>query len=176
MHRVLLGGEGLWCTVHGWLISGRELYDQGGLVFILPKPGSDIKESKWIKTGIEFYQGSAYVSTVVKDRSADWSLAQTNIKNGKEVTLLVERHEKDDTLWIYAVDGENKAPLREVTWILSEDGDSEVWVGVYAARPMPGGDLEVKFEAFELQLLWEFLACVHKAIIANKNKYEKRRF
>jgi len=168
MHHVLSEGEGLWCTVHGWLIGGRALYDQGGLVFILPTPGSDIKESKWIKTGIEFYLGSAYVSTVVKDRSADWSLAQTNIKNGKEVTLLVERHEKDDTLWIYAVDGENKAPLREVTWILSEDGNSEVWVGVYAARPMPGDNLEVKFEAFELQLLWELRLVFIKQLLRAK--------
>jgi len=93
------------------------------------------------------------VSTVVKDRSADWSLAQTNIQNGNKVSLLVERHEKDDTLWVYAVDGEKKSPLREVTWILSEKGDSEVWVGVYAARPMPGEDLEVKFEGFGLELM-----------------------
>jgi uncharacterized protein len=143
--------------------SWSTLYDQGGLVFILPASSSaKPEERKWIKTGIEFYQGDAYVSTVACDRWADWSLINTGIKEGengeKYVELLIERKEGDDTFWVYVLDGEKKSPVREVTWVLSEKGeegsDREAWVGVYAATPtgMEEGsraELEVRFEGLE---------------------------
>jgi regulation of enolase protein 1 (concanavalin A-like superfamily) len=142
----------------------RELYDQGGLVFILPAEKGKEKERKWIKSGIEFYEGEAYVSTVACDRWADWSLVQTGIKNldsgEKEVTLEMERREKDATLWVYVVDGEKKVPVREVTWALSDidrngDGGEKVcWVGVYAATPTVGegrSELEVRFEGLKYE-------------------------
>ena len=78
---------------------------------------------------------------------------QAGIKHGNEVTLLAERHEVEGTLWLYVVDGEKKFPLRECTWILSEGGEKEFWVGVYAARPTKGEALEVKFKGWELQVL-----------------------
>ena len=68
------------------------LYDQGGVLFALPKEG-DVKEGKWIKTGIEFYDGEPFVGTVAKDRWADWSLTPVGIQDmgsgRKGVTLEV---------------------------------------------------------------------------------------
>jgi regulation of enolase protein 1 (concanavalin A-like superfamily) len=132
------------------------LYDQGGLVFILrdgKDSGSADEDLKWIKTGIEFYQGEAYVSTVVADRWADWSLVQAGIRDGKAVTLELERDGKEGTLWIYVVDGEKRIPVREVTWILSEAAETEVWIGVYTATPNADGKaLEVQFSGWELEV------------------------
>ena len=50
-------------------------------------------------------------------------------------------------------DGE-KRPAREVTWafIDDEDGDGEVWVGVYAARPAEvGTDLQIYFSELAVE-------------------------
>lgn len=128
------------------------LYDQGGLVFVLPS-SVEGQAGKWIKTGVEFYNGEAFVSTVVKDRWADWSLAQAGVKGGNEVTLEMMREK--DTMWIYAVDGEKRIPLREVTWVLSEE-EQEVWVGVYSATPTTErngrGKLVVEFRDWELDV------------------------
>jgi uncharacterized protein len=130
------------------------LYDQGGLAFVLQdkKVATGNKDQRWVKTGVEFYQGEAYVSTVGADRWADWSLVQVGIKEGKTVTLEMEGD--GDTLWIYVVDGEKRVPIREVTWILGAgEADVVVWVGVYAASPKPDGNvLEVKFEGWELEV------------------------
>ncbi len=115
--------------------------------------GSADEDLKWIKTGIEFYQGEAYVSTVVADRWADWSLVQAGIRDGKAVTLELERDGKEGTLWIYVVDGEKRIPVREVTWILSEAAETEVWIGVYTATPNADGKaLEVQFSGWELEV------------------------
>lgn len=111
------------------------------------------EDLKWVKTGIEFYQEEVYVGTVGADQWADWSLLQVGIKDGKTVTLEMERDPEADTLWIYVVDGARRHPIREVTWILSES-DVQVWVGVYAASPKPDGKkLEVKFEGWELDFV-----------------------
>ncbi|KFY74360.1 hypothetical protein V499_05622 [Pseudogymnoascus sp. VKM F-103] len=130
------------------------LYDQGGLVFILPS-SVEGQAGKWIKTGVEFYSDEVYVSTVVKDSWADWSLVQAGIKDGKVVTLEMERDAKEGTLWIYVIDGEKRIPLREVTWVLSGK-EQEVWVGVYAATPTTErgdrGKLVVEFKDWELEV------------------------
>lgn len=42
------------------------------------------------------------------------------MKNGNEVTLEMERDGKEETLWIYVIDGEERIPIREVTWVLNE--------------------------------------------------------
>jgi regulation of enolase protein 1 (concanavalin A-like superfamily) len=74
------------------------------------------------------------------------------IKQGKMVTLEMERDAKADTLWVYVIDGKRRHPIREVTWILSEP-DVQAWVGVYAASPKPDKEeLEVKFEGWELEI------------------------
>jgi uncharacterized protein len=129
------------------------LYDQGGLVLVLQDPSiSSNKDQRWVKTGIEFYQGEVFVGTVGADRWSDWSLVQVGIKEGKAVTLEMEGN--GDTLWIYVVDGEKRIPIREVPWILSAEGkDVKAWVGVYAASPKPDGkELKVGFQGWELDL------------------------
>ena len=135
-------------------------------MFILPSEvegegvtGESIgKSSKWIKTGIEFYNGQPLVGTVARDEWADWSLYPNGIVDvdgGRQgVEILIERAEKDDTFWVFVVgEGGVKLPIREVTWVLSEKpGEREVWVGVYAATPNPakeGEELEVLFEGLE---------------------------
>jgi regulation of enolase protein 1 (concanavalin A-like superfamily) len=153
-------------------ISGNwsRLYDQGGLAIVLQDPKITLHtDKKWVKTGIEFYQEEVYVGTVAADRWADWSLLQVGIKQGKMVTLEMERDAKADTLWVYVIDGKRRHPIREVTWILSEP-DVQAWVGVYAASPKPPDreaspkqdreaspkpdreELEVKFEGWELEI------------------------
>lgn len=85
---------------------------------------------------------------------------QAGIVDKKEVTLEMERNEVEKTLWIYVVVAskesvkEDRIPLREVTWILSEE-DQDLLVGVYAAKPTAGGngDLIVKFRGWELETL-----------------------
>lgn len=131
-----------------------KLYDQGGLVFVLPVAGVESSDQKWIKTGIEFYAGVPYVSTVAADRWADWSLVQAGIYDGK-VTLEMERKKDDDTLWIFIIDGEKKIPIREITWALSESTVQDCWVGVYAATPTvtkENGALDVQFEGWDLEV------------------------
>ncbi|KAH7312818.1 hypothetical protein BKA65DRAFT_147379 [Rhexocercosporidium sp. MPI-PUGE-AT-0058] len=151
------------------------LYDQGGLVFVLPSEdqGAGVegieKTSKWVKTGVEFVEGRAWVSTVGCDRWADWSLTDAGIvdvpgdEKRKTVTLEMERNRVEGTFWIYVIGGDGKRiPLRENTWILSPEGnggspDREAWVGVFAATPiMEGRDkdgaLSVEFKDWELEL------------------------
>ena len=142
-------------------------FDQGGLLLVLPphKPTKDGEEKdwdrhnrRWIKTGIEVFEGRPNVSTVACDRWADWSLAplpSTTSESHKatvEITREVENGEKTSTLWVHYVDLESgeKRPLREVAWAFEDDsGDCEI--GVYTAKPTkdqedPANELDVCFE------------------------------
>ncbi|ULR42764.1 DUF1349 domain-containing protein [Rhizobium sp. K102] len=47
----------------------RTLYDQAGLMVRLD-------ETRWVKTGVEFTDGEAFLSTVVTDGRSDWSVSQ----------------------------------------------------------------------------------------------------
>ena len=47
----------------------RTLYDQAGLMV-------RIDERRWLKTGVEFTDGEAFLSTVVTDDRSDWSVSQ----------------------------------------------------------------------------------------------------
>lgn len=119
-------------------------YDQGGLIFVLNS--RDGGPRKWIKTGIEFYNGKPHLSTVAKDRWADWSLLPVPSK-GLGATLEVVREPETNSLWVYLIEGIQKSPLREVTWVFEEEANvQDFWVGVYAARPLSEeGDLVVNF-------------------------------
>lgn len=132
----------------------QTLYDQGGLVFIMPQANGT---NKWIKSGIEFYNGQPFVSTVTADNWADWSLAETDKENPDELTLEFERNPKEDTLWVYIVKGDKKIPVREVTWALYDpNGNAKCWVGVYVGKPTASAegvqDLVVSFNDFQLDL------------------------
>jgi hypothetical protein len=52
-------------------ISGefRTLYDQAGLAV-------RVSETQWVKTGVEFTDGEAFLSTVVTNGKSDWSVSQ----------------------------------------------------------------------------------------------------
>jgi regulation of enolase protein 1 (concanavalin A-like superfamily) len=149
----------------------KTLYDQGGLVLVI-NPEAGPGKSQWVKTGIEWYQGKAFVSTVCCDKFADWSLSSSGIKTttstppnssssaGKEtsVTLEIEKDPKGGALWIYVVDGKERLPVREVTWVLDVDAETECWIGVYAATPImegrakgDAGGLVVGFEGWVLE-------------------------
>lgn len=47
----------------------RSLYDQACLMV-------RIDEKRWVKTGVEFTDGQAFLSTVVTDGKSDWSVSQ----------------------------------------------------------------------------------------------------
>lgn len=134
-------------------------FDQGGLVLILPGK-EDRSQRKWVKTGIEFFEGRPNLSTVACDRWADWSLAPLPESDHGKVTIELSREvtkgEKTTTLWVHSVDASTgqKRALREVSWVF-EDGslqqETECEIGVYSAKPIKEEsdekkELEVKFE------------------------------
>ncbi|OJJ43271.1 hypothetical protein ASPZODRAFT_19674 [Penicilliopsis zonata CBS 506.65] len=128
----------------------KDLYDQGGLILLLD--GADESKRKWVKSGIEFTHGKPHLSTVVKDRWADWSLLP--VPSGGALATLEMVREDDGSLWVYLVEGVQKSPIREVTWVFDGEDDVECWVGVYAARPSEKkGDLEVHFGHLMIELL-----------------------
>lgn len=130
-------------------------------MFLLKNEGLETVDQKWVKSGVEFYENEVYIGTVAADRWADWSLVNGRDSGveGGEVTMEMERHPKDGTLWVYILgEGGVRKPLRECTWMLSEEG--EAWVGVYAATPTVKDEkgegreaLEVRFKGWELELM-----------------------
>lgn len=104
------------------------------------------REPKWIKTGIEFYEGSPRLSTVCTDNWSDWSVAPApspqDIQSGKKsVTIQVEKEVGDDGslyLWVNYLDElEKKTQLRQIGWVFGEDGGKgwEMNLAAVAARP-----------------------------------------
>jgi regulation of enolase protein 1 (concanavalin A-like superfamily) len=144
-------------------------YDQAGLLLHLTKPGVPANQTKWIKTGIEFYYGKPYVATVGCDAWADWSLTPdpSFTSNDTRPSATIEaRREKDalgKSLWVYWIvrDGEGKEverrPLREVNWVFAEEEGWSVGIGGYVCRPTEEGgeeSLEAEFkEGVEIELL-----------------------
>lgn len=129
----------------------KDKYDQGGLCLVIKSAGN----TRWVKTGIEFLDGVPNVSTVAKDKWADWSLRPVLSQSTDSTTVEVESA-SDGSLWVWlvAADGK-KAPLREVTWWGDLDEDVECWVGVYAAKPAPHGekdDLVVQYTELSIQV------------------------
>jgi hypothetical protein len=129
------------------------LYDQRGLVFVLPQPDGS---KKWVKSGIEVLDGKVYAGTVAADRWADWSL--TPLESGT-ITIEFERDVTNgklgSSLWVYLVEKSGRWPLREVTWVFEKTESNEVcWFGAYAARSTPLKEdptsvLEVTFSDFQ---------------------------
>ncbi|KAH7068633.1 hypothetical protein FB567DRAFT_555241 [Paraphoma chrysanthemicola] len=145
-------------------------YDQAGLLLHFTKPGLAPNQTKWIKTGIEFYYGKPYVATVGCDTWADWSLTpdpafDVNDANARPGATIEIRREKDvlgKSLWVYLIvkdaqGKEERRPVREVTWALAEEQGWEVGVGGYVCRPTTEGgegELEGEFgEGVEIEIL-----------------------
>ncbi|OJD17658.1 hypothetical protein AJ78_02249 [Emergomyces pasteurianus Ep9510] len=125
------------------------LYDQGGLILVLNR---DDGTQKWVKTGIEFVDGKPHVSTVGKDNWADWSLLP--MAPGTETGARIEMvREKDVSLWIYLIEGGERRRIRQVNWAFVDEGSTQCWIGVYAAKPAKeGGELMVSFKELEIEL------------------------
>ncbi|CAG8974212.1 hypothetical protein HYALB_00007375 [Hymenoscyphus albidus] len=140
------------------------LYDQGGLIVVFPSTKSrPVTEKRWLKTGIEFYQGRPMASTVATDLFSDWSLVPLDPEDEREgrMTVEVEREQEEDgrfgsVLRVLLVGRDGKGvPVREVTWAFYDvDEEEEMWVGMLAAKPTQGGaeELEVRLEGFEIKL------------------------
>jgi regulation of enolase protein 1 (concanavalin A-like superfamily) len=138
----------------------KTLFDQGGLVLEL-LPTEQDGERKWVKAGIEFFDGKPHIGVVACDRWADWTLLELD---GDEATIEMEREVdlggRTSSLWIYVIGAEGKRrPIREITWVFGshEPGNSykTCRVGVYAAKPKGDEDdkarsLTVTFKNLEI--------------------------
>lgn len=69
------------------------------------------------------------------------------------MTVEIEREIVDgkptSTLWVYVIEGLERRPVREVSWVFDE-ADGQCWIGVYAAKPKKDRDdgesaLDVEF-------------------------------
>lgn len=142
-------------------------YDQAGLLLHLTKPGVPENKTKWLKTGIEWYNGKPYISTVSCDSWSDWSIVPvpgyTSTDERPSATVEVQRLQKDqNTVWVYWIvrDAEGKEverrPLRELTWMFAEVEGWAIGIGGYTCRPTTeGGEglLEAEFkEGVEFEL------------------------
>lgn len=141
------------------------LYDQGGLVLVIRDANTSTSadsmktDAKWVKTGIEFVNGRPLVSTVGRDKWADWSLLpvpslSSSAAAGDGVGVTVEMAREGNSLWVYLLDsGGERVPIRKVTWAFEQDAGKECWIGAYAARPNKeaGGALDVKFANLEIE-------------------------
>jgi regulation of enolase protein 1 (concanavalin A-like superfamily) len=130
-------------------------YDQAGLLLRLTKSkkqelgeGGDggIGVDKWLKTGVEFYEGRPYVSTVGCDTWADWSvfplsaIQSSRTDDTQPIEATVEAKREGAGLWVYAVQGTEKMPLREVAWFFADEEEWEVSVAAYVAKPATEGE------------------------------------
>ncbi|RFB85008.1 regulation of enolase 1 [Rhizobium leguminosarum bv. trifolii] len=114
----------------------RTLYDQAGLMVRLD-------ENRWVKTGVEFTDGEAFLSTVVTDGKSDWSVSQP-FKELEDfhirVTVL------NGALRIQASRDGSRWPLLRLAPFPAADRYD---VGPTACTPERGG-LEVRFSAFSI--------------------------
>ncbi|KAK0715071.1 hypothetical protein B0H67DRAFT_233524 [Lasiosphaeris hirsuta] len=139
-----------------------ERYDQVGLLLtfhlLSATPNPAASALKWIKTGIEFYNGQPMLSTVACERYADWSVSPLSPR-AAWTTILIEKStdEHGTSLWVYHIleDG-TKVPLREIAWVFGDNPEGwRVEASALAARPEKGatGDLVVEVKDFEVR--WE---------------------
>lgn len=103
------------------------------------------------------------MSVVSADAWSDWSLLPLSTSDEKagRMTVEMERDVEEDGSWgpvlrilLVGDDGE-KLPIREVTWAFHDlDEDAEMWIGVYAAKPIKDerDELVVKLSDFKLEL------------------------
>ncbi|KAF5337555.1 hypothetical protein D9758_016682 [Tetrapyrgos nigripes] len=151
------------------------LYDQAGILLHLTRSESAEPAStgtsdpglsdRWLKTGVEYYMGKPFLSSVATQSYSDWSIVPTSETGGK--TTIELRREVDDTgtsLWIYhlviADDGKEleRNPLREVAWFFAEEDEWRVDIRAMAARPASKeavkGDenLVVEFERVDIEV------------------------
>lgn len=138
-----------------------EAYDQGGLL-LQPRRRNPTAASssspvpappsRWVKTGVEFFEGAPYLSTVTCDRFADWGLypleagaglavdADTG-DSGVPVTLEVVRDGdgRGRNAWVYrlvpgngpagesssssSTSAPRRVPLRKICWLFADEDE-----------------------------------------------------
>ncbi|KAI1321256.1 hypothetical protein F5Y16DRAFT_389051 [Xylariaceae sp. FL0255] len=152
-----------------------ERYDQGGILLV-PRPktspactSSSPAPAKWVKIGVELYQGKPHLSVVCCDRFADWScsLPNTPLEDSAGVTFEVTREadEHGRSLWVYQLvldpaTGEVKErfPLREICWFFADEDEGEKdWildVSLLVARPEKGVSEPLVVEFREFDVTW----------------------
>lgn len=81
LHRAVSGDFTAEVTING---KYEALYDQAGLMMRL-------SETHWIKAGIEFTDGTMYLSVVVTNDASDWSLVQIPASTA-DVRIRLTRH------------------------------------------------------------------------------------
>ncbi len=96
--------------------------------------------SKWVKAGLEFYNGAPHASSVcATSEGGDWALAPLSGPGGSphaRADLRIKLERVGHALWIWFEDGgAGWKKLREVTWFFWAVEDKAVRVGVYASRP-----------------------------------------
>ncbi|CAH0045758.1 unnamed protein product [Clonostachys solani] len=137
-------------------------YDQAGLLISLNVENSTQAQSpppKWIKTGIELYNGVPRLGTVGTDAWSDWSIApitNSDHADGKAWTTVSIQKQEDElglSLWVYQLVGEDKVPLREINWPFGYGDDWALSVDAYAAKPGKGKPLVADFKDF--QVVWK---------------------
>lgn len=101
--------------------SWTRLYDQGGLILVMPSPSPEQKKTSWVKTGIEFFNGQCNLSTVATPgaSTSDWSLLPLP---DETLRVRAQRESKDGqlgpSLWIYLLkDNGHTLAVREITWV-----------------------------------------------------------
>ncbi|KAK3652872.1 hypothetical protein LTR56_004820 [Elasticomyces elasticus] len=110
-------------------------FDQGGLLIIFPGEGGK-GSGRWVKGGIEFFEGKPALGVVGTDRFSDWSLAP--MPEGEQRTATFEAVKDGTTLWVYVLVNGSRQALREIKWaFLGLGGEEVIRVGVYAAKPTP---------------------------------------
>jgi uncharacterized protein len=141
----------------------KTLYDQGGLHLVLP-PKKGSSQKRWVKSGIEFYQGKPMMSVVAADEWADWSLLPLSTKGEERsgsVSVEFEREQEEDGSWgsvlrVLQVGRFGvKTPIREVTWAFWDvDESQDLEIGMYAAKPIKDEreSLAVEFEDFAVEV------------------------
>lgn len=113
----------------------RDLYDQAGLMV-------RIDETKWVKAGVEFTDGQAFLSTVVTDGKSDWSVARPI-------------HAEDFFVRVTLMQGVMRiqASTDGLTWPLLRlapfSGAKTYLVGPTACSPQ-GSGLQVQFSEFSV--------------------------
>ncbi|KAK5674478.1 hypothetical protein LTS10_012866 [Elasticomyces elasticus] len=133
-------------------------FDQGGLLIIFPEPEraeGGKGSGRWVKGGIEFFNGSPALGVVGTDRFSDWSLAL--MPEGDQSSATFEAVKDGTTLWVYVLVNGSRQALREIKWaFIGLHDDDELKVGVYAAKPTPDeGDekagVEVTFSGLSVE-------------------------
>ncbi|KAJ3949073.1 uncharacterized protein N0V96_000184 [Colletotrichum fioriniae] len=124
-------------------------YDQSG-VLLVPRLASEAAppNSKWIKTGIELYDGQPHLSDDEDDKSVTIEVFRDGGPQGKNAWVHHLLLDKDGNI-------KNRIPLRKICWIFADEneGDWVLDVSPLAARPDKDAKdgLKVEFAKFKVQ-------------------------